>query len=484
MNELTRQSTKPVQPVDQHQSAQPDQKHGPSDTPHPPSQAGPAAGHPDAQQYMNLDKQGPNTAAQSGHNGADAIHLQTVPPVTDHATPAPTGTRPDTAHTADTGHTAVPGQVAETGHAPEAGTAHPAETKHPAETGHSTDAQHGPTPAAAYAPGAGPGVHDRATDAHTAREVHETPADRELRLHLQPFGVTPEQARDYMRIALVPQLQLNPMTKMTIDDIQRAGNAVSHLPPQQLDHLTTQARAADSAGRPALQTIDLSHQPAVPRFNLDPSPPLKLQQMPQLRIGPPPSPQHNPLTQPAPKSADQQNDLAKKTADYAAQGNPSHRVADIPDSERVTEGDWDKLVDLTKDATGAGKLTHILEANASHLTHELARNPAAAATAIIAAVSIVAGGTATDMATRHPANPDAPSPTAAGPTSALGEALDSHLAAVGGLKALNLVLGLLGDHPKISADFDVTPGTRPSHDGLHPATRGEIKGTIGVEFEF
>jgi hypothetical protein len=185
-----------------------------------------------------------------------------------------------------------------------------------------------------------------------------------LRLHLQPFGVTPEQARDYMRIALVPQLQLNPLTKMTIDEIQRASNAVSHLPPQHLDHLTAQAKAAGPADRPTRQTLDLSHLPAVARFKMDPAPPVRFAQLPQLHIDPGDEKHRDPFKQPAPKPADQQSDLAKKTADYAAQGHPSHRVPDIPDSERAKAGGVDDLIDAVEEALGLPKISGSFERTA------------------------------------------------------------------------------------------------------------------------
>lgn len=344
-------------PADQHPSAQPDQKRGPSDTSHTPGQAGPSAGHPDVQHYLNLEKQDPNTPPHPAHGGSDAIPLQTTPPTTDHA--SGTGHVADIRQTTDAAHPGETKHPAETTHPAgsdpadshrPADSKNPADSKDPGDAKHSADAPHGPMPSAAHAPGA----QERTTDTRAAHEVHETPADRALRLHLQPFGVTPEQARDYLRIALVPQLHLNPVTTMRPDDIQRAGKAVSQLPEQQLDHLTAQAKAADAAGHPARQTLDLSHLPAVPRFGFDPP----IDRTPSakefhLKLFPPEPPKPPILQMPKPAEP---SGYAKKMADSAAQGHPSHRVPDVPDAEKVKDATVGDVFRAIQEALGLPKI--------------------------------------------------------------------------------------------------------------------------------
>jgi hypothetical protein len=495
VSELIKKPDHPVQPTDHNhlpgQGPGQDAKRAP-DKPANPAvdqhQAGPpagaASGRADVQGYMNLDKQGANTQPQTqlAHSGADATPLQT--PDTSQAAARPADTGHGAISPADAGHPAGPGHTADAAHP--ADTTHPADatrstdTKHPAETKQPADAQHGPNSAAARTPGTGSAATDHAPntrDARDARAAPETPADRDMRLHLQPFGVTPEQARDYMRVVLVPQLQLDPMTKMAAADLKRVGDAVSHLNPQQLDHLTAQAKGLDTANpaaghQPGRQTLDTSRLSAVPRFGFD-GPAAKVDYSkssllggsPQIKPSPPNS---SSILQSGPKPPDQQSQFAKDTAKYAAQGMPGHRVADVPDSERVKEGDWGQVAEYLGDVSGATRLADRIKSESANLSPELTRHPLVAAALVINLATILGGATAADLKTQHPIDPNAPRPTGGSATSALGELLGgSHVAQIGGLAALNQLLDHLGTHIYLEGSVD----------------HGKTEGTIGVRFK-
>ncbi len=153
------------------------------------------------------------------------------------------------------------------------------------------------------------------------------------------------------------------------------------------------------------------------------------------------------------------------------------------------EGDWGQVAEYLGDVSGVARLADYIKSNSASLSPELTHHPLVAATLVISLATILGAPIAVDVATSHPIDPNAPHPTGAGVTSAVGELLSgSHLVQIGGLKALNLLLDRLGTHIYIDAKFN--PATLPQRDpmknpdGPRPGTPGEVEGTIGVKFKF
>lgn len=302
-----------------------------------------------------------------------------------------------------------------------------------------------------------------------------------------------------MQVALVPRFQLDP-ARISPPDMKRVGDAVSKLPPPQMDHLIAQAKAADAQRAPGRQSVDFSRVPPVTRFGLDPVPdayrPPQIPHIPLVQqpnpLPPPTQPTYQPQLwqSPGPEPGDQRSDLQKETAQYAAGGNPAHRVAEVPESDRMKMGELGDVIKQVGDAASFSKAVHFFETHTAELPEHLRHDIPAFVGLVFTSLAVIAPAVAADEASRRPVDPDAPSPTASGPTSMLGPVFDSHLVSRGAEEALNAFLKVFGNHPEFFVNTSHTASEYPSRvpannpNGPTAGKPGEDRIEFGVKFEF